>query len=86
MNLRDRIKTQMAAENWNSAIREGCGTCKERRNYFEQFYVPGIAQRMSEIRPVFEMAQAKLEKLTHRIRVMDGNRYVGFMRKGPLPS
>ncbi len=68
------------------AIREGCSICQKRRHYFDDFYVPGIAQRHQELKPVFDLAQAKLEKLIHRIRVMDGNRYVGFMRKGPLPS
>ncbi len=65
-----------------NAIREGCSVCDKRRRYFEDFYVPGIAQRHQELKPVFDMAKEKLEKLTHRIRVLDANnKYVGFMRK-----
>ncbi len=71
----------MAAVRMQNAIRAACSTCDKRRHYFDDFYVPGIAQRTAELKPVFDLAQSKLEKLTHRIRVMDGDRYVGFMRR-----
>ncbi len=63
------------------AIRAGCSICDERRHYFDQFYVPGIAQRTAELMPVFEIAQEKLKETVSRNKLMTGNRYTGYLYK-----
>lgn len=84
MRLVERISAEISEARVAAAVRMGCAVCEERRHYFEQFHVPGIAERQEALRPVFQAAKDKLETMTKRIRLMDGDRYVGMMRKVPV--
>lgn len=81
MRLVDRISSEISEARIAAAVRLGCSTCDKHRHYFDDFYVPGIAERQAELMPVFQAARERLQEIVKRNRIMTGNRYTGFMYK-----
>jgi hypothetical protein len=79
--LVDRIADEMAEARLQRSIRFACSKCDAHRHYFDQFHVPGIAERMAAVRPVFEAARSNLQEMAKKNRIMTGNRYTGFLYK-----
>ena len=79
--LVDRIADEMAEARIRRAVTFACFTCDERHHYFDQFHVPGIAERTTAIRPVFEVARSNLQEMAKKNRIMTGNRYTGQLIK-----